>query len=399
MLGVPLDKSATAGCTEKHLGGNNMLHHNLKMLLLLCALAAQGTLQATNLLAENWPQGRADAAGTGATAEELPKDLDIDWEYDLGGLGFEAGPVIAFGVVYAADCDGHVVALDLKTGKEIWKLSLDTEFYSSPSFEKGVIYVGDYEGNLRALDAATGKEKWIFDAGLQIDAGPNFFGDSLLVTSEEGDLYCLQKSDGKQKWKYETGDQLQCGATLAGNKTFLGGCDAHLHVIDVQTGEAIGEPLPIDAPTGSTPCALGETVFVPTYAGEIFAFAVDNPDPIWRFTNDKLSDEFKNSVAVVDGYVVAASRNKRVFALNSRTGEVRWEAALRKRAFSSPVIAGKSVFVAAGDGRVIRFDLETGKETWMMEVKAGFLGSPAVADGKLVVANDRGTIFCFGEKK
>jgi hypothetical protein len=34
----------------------------------------------------------------------------------------------------------------------------------------------------------------------------------------------------------------------------------------------------------------------------------------------------------------------------------------------------------------------------MFEVKPSFIGAPAVGDGKLVVANDRGTIFCFGQK-
>ena len=56
--------------------------------------------------------------------------------------------------------------------------------------------------------------------------------------------------------------------------------------------------MPIDAPTGSTPTVVGSTVFVPTYAGEIFAFGMPGVEIQWRFHDTKLSDELKNSIAV-----------------------------------------------------------------------------------------------------
>ncbi|MCA9129290.1 MAG: PQQ-like beta-propeller repeat protein [Planctomycetales bacterium] len=278
------------------------LYRALPSMLLLSALCGLGKCQAAN-----WPLSRADAAGTGATTEELPADLDLLWEYKLEGIGFESGPIVVDGIVYACDYDGRVVAVELETGKEKWKLELDTVFVASPAYDQGVLYVGDYEGKFRALDASTGKEKWMFDASLQIDAGANFYRDTLLVTSEEGTLYCLNKLDGQLVWKYETGNQLQCSATLAGRITYLGGCDEHLHIVDVESGKAISEPVSISAPTGSTPSVMDNTIFVPTYAGEILAFPAGEVQPRWRFNDESLGGEFKNSVAVANGKVVASS--------------------------------------------------------------------------------------------
>ncbi len=208
----------------------------------------------------------------------------------------------------------------------------------------------------------------------------------------------MNRESGKLNWQYETGDQLQCGATLAQDQTFLGGCDAHLHIVDVKSGKSLGEPLPIDAPTGSTPSVLGDRVFVPTYAGEIFCFKLPSYEVLWRFKDAKLADEFKNSVAVADGLAIAASRNKRVFAIDITSGKVAWEQTLQKRCDASPVIAAGSVVIASADGRITLFDLKTGQQQWMFEVKPSFIAAPAVGAGKLVVANDRGTIFCFGKK-
>lgn len=348
--------------------------------------------------AKDWPMGRANPQGTGATSDELPEQLELLWQVDVDGLGFDAGPIIADGKVFANDHDGRVLALDLATGNEIWRLQLETGFVATPAFHNGKLYVGDYDGNLRALDAKTGKELWVYAAGQEIDASPNFFEGSVLFTSQNGTLYSVNQETGELLWQYETGDQLQCGATLAGTKTFLGGCDAQLHIVDVKTGQVIGEPFPIDAPTASTPSVIGDRVFVPTYAGEIFAFKMPSDKPVWRMKDPKLSDEFRNSVAVADGLAVGTGRNKRVFAIDIESGEQKWVKILRKRSDASPIIAGKSVIVAAADGRIVRFDLQSGEEKWMFEVKGAFLGSPAVADGKLVLTNDRGTIFCFGEK-
>lgn len=341
--------------------------------------------------------GRGNAAGTGATDDRLPDEPELLWELDVGGLGFDAGPIIAEGKVFAADHEGHVLAIDLSTGKQLWRIKIDSGFVASPAYKDGWLFVGDYDGDLHALDAENGREKWKYSTEMEIDSSPNFHKDNVLITSQNGNLYSLT-FEGKLDWKYETGDQLQCGATLAGDKTFLGGCDAHLHIVDVNHGTVVGEPFPLDAPTGSTPSVLGDLVFVPTYAGEIFCFDLPTKQIKWRFKDPALADEFKNSVAVAEGLAVATSRNKRVFAIDVSTGQVQWEQTLRKRSDASPIIAGSRVVIAAADGRILFFDLKSGKPQWMFELKPSFVGAPAVGDDKLVVANDRGTIFCFGRK-
>jgi outer membrane protein assembly factor BamB len=348
--------------------------------------------------AEDWPLGRGDIAGTGATRTEIAADLSLLWELPLGGIGFEATPIIAENTIFIGDPDGRVFAIDFTSGQEKWRVKLDTGFVAAATYHEQIIYLGDYDGLLHALDATTGKELWTFKTEMEISASPTFIDDNLLVTSQDGVLYCLNRKSGELIWKYTTGDQLRCGASLAGTRTYLGGCDGKLHVVDVTLGTAVGEPIPLDGPTGSTPSVLGSLVFVPTHGGRLFAFDAMSGKEKWQFHDPKVAQEFQNNVAVADGIVVAASRNKHVIALDAQTGKVLWDIVLRKRADSSPVIAGSSVVVAAADGRLIVLDLKTGAEKWLYEIKGAFIGSPAIADGKIVVASDKGTVFCFGPK-
>lgn len=352
---------------------------------------------AANVRAD-WPLTRGNATSTGATEVELPENLELLWQYKIDGLGFDAGPIIVDRIVFAADADGNVMALSLDSGEELWKQFFGNGFMASPAYQDGMLVVGDVFGIIRALDPKTGQERWQFDAEHEIDGGANFFEDAVLVTSQGGSLLSLGRRDGSLQWRYETDDQLQCAASLAGSLTFLGGCDQHLHIVDVKTGKPATDKIPIEAPTGSTPAVHGSVVLVPNYKGQIWAFETPSNQLLWKFENNAMAGEFKNSVAVAHGIVVAASGNRRVFALDAQNGDVLWQHTLRRRVEGSPTIAGKAVVVAGSDGRVLLFDLKTGEQKWTFDLKGSFLGSPAVSDGKLVVASDRGEISCFGAK-
>ena len=356
--------------------------------------------------ARDWNMGRADAKGTGFSPDSLPKKLRQIWKVEIEGLGFDAGPIIADGKVFANDHDGRIVVLDLETGKEVWRKrfysdaeeEVETGFVATPSFSNGILYAADFDGVLHALDAANGDEKWKFSSQNQITGSPVFFKDSVIFTSEDGNLYRLDKKTGKEVWVYKTEQPILCGAALAEKVTFLGGCDEQLHVVDLATGTRVGEPVKI-GPTQSTPNVVGNNVIIPTQAGSVFSFGVDEQElkEHWVFYDAKLSDEFRTSLAVAKDLIIATGRNKRVFAVDVESGEVKWVKILRKKAEASPIIAGDSVIVAAADGRILRFDLKTGDDEIIDEVKGTFLGSPATADGKLVLTNDRGDIFCYGE--
>src|SRR5690606_39114011 len=125
---------------------------------------------------------RGNVAGTGATSEALPDDPQLLWEVNVDGLGFDAGPIIAGGRVYAADHNGRVLALELASGKQVWRVELDTGFVASPAYKDGMLFAGNYDGILHAFDANNGQEKWRFETGMEIDASPNFHADKVLFT-------------------------------------------------------------------------------------------------------------------------------------------------------------------------------------------------------------------------
>jgi alcohol dehydrogenase (cytochrome c) len=98
---------------------------------------------------------------------KLPK---MSIPYTTGSRGL----AVAYGRVYFGTLDNHVVALDAKTGKEIWDVEVEDvrqcgcNITSAPLIVKDKVIVGGtggehaHRGYLNAYDAKTGKHVWRF---------------------------------------------------------------------------------------------------------------------------------------------------------------------------------------------------------------------------------------------
>ncbi len=358
-----------------------------------CLILVASCVQAS----DSWPVFRGNALSQGVSESTLPEKPELLWEFNVPKGAFESTPVIQNNRVYIGDMDGEVYCLDLKSGKQIWKVETDSGFLASGAIEGNILVMGDYDGKIRGMNIEDGGVLWEFDAGGQIYSGANFYGPLTLVTSEDGCLYALNTLTGELAWKYQTGDQLRCSPSVLGNRTFLGGCDGKLHVVDLDTGMAIGEKMPLGGPTGSTPTALGDVAVVPTQSGEMLGFDWKKGESMWTFKDEELSPEIRSSAAVSDGLAIVTTRNRRMLAVDVATGKMRWECVLRKRSDGSPVVCSGAAWVGASDGRIYAVDVKSGNEKWTTEVEGGFPGSPAIASNRLVIASDAGTVFCFGQ--
>lgn len=343
----------------------------------------------------DWPLARGTAEGTGATGATLPDELVERWTYKAGEP-VETTAVIADGRVFVADVAGTLHAISLTDGSGLWKTATEIGFLAPPAVSGDTVVIGDVEGTVFAFDAADGEQRWRFSTEAEINAGAAFYKDRVLVPSQDGNLYCLQVADGSLVWKYETSDQIQCSPTIAGSRTFLGGCDGQLHSVDLETGNAAADPLPLGGPTISTPAVLGDRAFLTTHAGQVLAFDWKKNQPLWQYADEGRSHEYRSSTAVSDQAVVASSKNRLVTALDPATGQVRWTHSLRRYAEGSPVIAGDDVWIAGTDGRLLRLALADGTVRWQYEIRGSFFAPPAISGEMLVIPNDDGVVMAFG---
>jgi outer membrane protein assembly factor BamB len=351
----------------------------------------------TPLAADDWPIFRGDALMTGVGSAQLPDQLDEKWTFKAGE-SIEGAPVVVGGVVYVASLDKHLYALELATGKQKWKTKLGAA-KSSPSVKGDRIYIGDLEGKFYCVNAADGKVLWTFEAEGEIQAAANFHGNNIIFGSHDSSLYCLNP-DGKKLWDTKVDGPINAAAAVVGDRTFATGCsDGILHVIDATNGKELGT-IDLGGQAIATAAVVDDRVYLSMVSNQVVAADWKTLKRVWAFEAPKRQMPFYSSAAVVNGLVVAGSRDKKIYAIDAKTGKEAWNFVTDGQVDASPVVVGGKVYIGclSNDGNFYVLDLKTGKKLQELNLDSAVTGSVGVGPDCLLVGTDKGTLYCLGKK-
>ena len=373
------------------------MRRHLRTLLggLLCALC----VFVVNLSAD-WPVFRGSAPQTGVADAALPDRLEILWKFETGNA-IEGTAAIVHDVAYIGSGDEFLYAVNFADGKPKWKYKASAPIKVGIAVNGGLVYAGDEDGKFHCVDAKTGDKKWIFDTEAEITSAANFDGNRVLFGSGDQMLYCLDKdTGGKPLWTFKVpGGPVMGSPAIINNRTFVAGCDSALHVIDTTKGAEI-KSVELEGQVGATPALVGDLLYVGTMTNQIQAINWKEGKVAWTYEPKKKQMPFYASVAATESLVIGGSRDKCVHALDRKSGEVKWIFPTEGRVDSSPVVAGKRVYVGSADGKLYVIDLASGMQVQAIPLggRGGILGSPAVSQGRLVIGTVDGAVYCLGKK-
>lgn len=252
-----------------------------------------------------------------------------------------AEPVVGGGLVYVStevpgSSDGHVFALDARTGVEQWRFATDVAKVGPVALSGGAVYLST--GDVVALDAVTGEVRW-----RQAVAGAGFVaaGTDVVVASTPTGLAALDPVTGGPRW------ELAMPALSAGPPSVA----TDVVVSDDGAGNLVG----LDPATGAArwrspvsrvlhaPVVGGNLAVVATTGGVV---AVDARSGERHWQRDRAGEILR---VATDGTVVAAVAAERLELLDVKSGEVVGRSALDPDVPAQPVVAGGRVYVAMGE--------------------------------------------------
>ena len=126
--------------------------------------------------ANDWPMWRMDPQRSAVTTETLPASLHVQWVHQLpplepafknARLQFDAGyePIVKNGILfYGSSSTNAVTAIDVTTGKELWRFYTDGPVRLAPVAWDNSVFIGSDDGCLYSVEAQTGKLQWKFRA-------------------------------------------------------------------------------------------------------------------------------------------------------------------------------------------------------------------------------------------
>ncbi len=172
------------------------------------------------------------------------------WRQNVGdGLGrarYPIEPAREGNIVFAADAQGVVMALNAQNGDRQWRIDLDTPLSSALNAIAGQLYLATRNGEVLSIDQSDGSVNWRSRVSSEVLAAPQANQQLLIVQSVDGQITALDRQTGQERWVYTSN---QPALTLRGTGTpmvidpvtFVGTANGRLATLDNRSGQPLWE--------------------------------------------------------------------------------------------------------------------------------------------------------------
>lgn len=319
-------------------------------------------------------RARVQATSTGG---EVLWSVDLTPARDQRNTASGGALAVSGGRLYVSSAYAFVAALDVATGREIWRADFDAPLTGSPAVQGDTVYVGAIDSSLWALDAASGRVRWTLPGtptltALARGSAPAVAGEFVVFPTSAGELTAIRRSNGGRTWTTaavgrRTGAAAATISSLAGDPVVEGG--------RIYAANQSGRVYALNAATGETLWTASEGAF----------------GPVWP----------------VGGSVFLVSDQNRLIRLDARDGSVIWAQELPlytterpRRQLGiypqhGPVLAGGRFWVASGDGVLRGFDPASGATVAEIAIPGGAASGPIAMGGALYVLSRSGALLAY----
>ncbi len=293
-------------------------------------------------------------------------DLGLAWYVDLNtDRGQEATPLVVDGVLYNTEPWNITTAYNAATGEQLWRydpkvplrfgrLACCDIVTRGLGFHDGKVIIGALDGRLIAVDAKTGEEVWSVQTtdpadSYTITGAPRVYGDRILVGNGgaemgvRGYVTAYDANDGELLWRWHTvpgnpADGFENAAMEAAAETWSGewwqsggggtvwdaiSYDPELDLVYIGTGNGSPWTRKFRSPEGGDNLYLASIVALDGASGEYRWHYQTTPGEEWDYTatqNMVLADmEIGGRMRQV---IMQAPKNGFFYVLDRATGEL-----------------------------------------------------------------------------
>ena len=212
-------------------------------------------------------------------------------------------------------------------------------------------------------------------------------------------------------WAVQVGSLIEFPPVVENGRLYLGTNLGRFLALEAESGEIVWER-EFGRCIASSPALFEDLVLVSLMdpspckqhdqqaAGFLVALDAGSGEEVWRFE----AGVIESSPLVVDGVVYLGSWDRRIYAIDARTGQKRWEVETGDRVKGAASFRKGTVFIGSYDGRVYALDAASGDSVWTASGQSGFSGggrvysTPALAYGRVFVGNLDGKVYAYGAK-
>lgn len=250
---------------------------------------------------------------------------------------------------------------------------------------------------------------WTFHARNLVEFPPAVAYGRLFFANNVGVMFGIGAANGRKAWSY--GSHRCVAASPAVDRhvvfeTFLNGPPCNRKPSPSLTGEVIAFAVGTGriiwrktiGPSESSPLAVGATVFVGDWNGNVWALRRRTGKLRWV---TKLHGQVKGGVAISGNRLFVGDYSSHVYALSATSGRVLWQAKAQPRFghagnfYGTPAVAYGRVYIGGTDGKVYSYGAASGKLRWSQSTGGFVYASLAVWHDRVYAGSYSHRFFCL----
>jgi outer membrane protein assembly factor BamB len=325
----------------------------------------------------------------------------------MGKQGLSMGPAFSSGLLYAADHEGVLVAVDAESGRKAWALKTKQAFSGGPGLDSDRLYMGTVDGRVIAYDRNGGAELWNSQVSSEVLAPPAAGDGIVVVRCIDGRVFGLDAVSGRRLWIHDHNVPL---LTLRGNAdllvrggvVFVGYDDGSVTSMRVADGSVIWSQtiasqegrteLERLADIGQGMVLVASDLIVSSYKSRVVSLAADSGRLLWFKDISSAT-----GVQVDRTNLVISERNGDLWMLDRRNGSTVWKLEqMTNRGLTRPAFYGNYVVVGDKEGYLHWLDQDIG--SFVARVRAdrkGFAAAPMSVGTTLFVLTHKGKLIAY----
>jgi outer membrane protein assembly factor BamB len=292
------------------------------------------------------------------TAIKLRPPFHVVWSRALGGL-VEFPAVVADGIAYIANARGTVRALDMRTGKVVWRHDTPRgKMASSPAVWGKTLVVHGMDGHVWILRRSDGRLLWHYTVGSPVESSPVVVGKGIDVFGAwNGTVTALDLRTHRVRWRRAFGCKITSSAAYADSTIYLGDYCGRLLALRAANG-ALRWSRSVNGRVYGTPAVSAGRIFVPSSTGgSLTAFSTRGA----RLWSRSTGSYVYSSPAVAHGRVFFGSYNGIFYALSARSGRTLWTHGTGGPISGAAVVVDGIAYAGSFSHRIIGVNAATGR--------------------------------------
>jgi outer membrane protein assembly factor BamB len=252
-------------------------------------------------------------------------------------------------------------------------------------------------GAVYAVDLQNGSELWRFpektDAKKTFFAAPVLTPDGQLIVGDYANiLYSLDPQNGQVNWQFDAARDRWIGGVLVANDLiYAPNADYDLYALDLrgqlqwkfETKQALW----------SAPVTDGARIYFGSLDRKVYAVNARSGQPAWE--KELAGAIVASPVLGEDGRLYVNTFGGVVYALDAASGNELWQYSAGSFVWCAPLFAEGEVFFGDETGIFYALDAATGVKDWNVQPNSPILGAPLAVGGNVLFGDEAGDLYAL----